>query len=85
MGVIDKLWIKVVCKGCGTSETSSALDKGSGWSGSNWCVPGPFTQFNVVCEGGGSKEPTAVSAKCKVCGSDASVEEAYGFARPSGF
>ena len=85
MGVIDKLWIKVMCKGCGISETSSALDKGSGWSGSNWRDPTAFTQFDVVCEGGGQREPTVISAKCKACGSDASVDEAYGFGRPNGF
>jgi len=85
MGVIDKLWIKVTCEGCKATETSSVLDQGSGWSGSHWGSPGPFTQFDVICEGGGKEEPTVVFAKCKACGSAATVQEAYGFGRPTGF
>ncbi len=85
MGTIDKLWIKLTCNGCESTETSSALDKGSRWSGFNWDRPDPFTLFDVICEGGGKNEPTVVSAKCKACSSDASVQTAYGFGRPSGF
>jgi hypothetical protein len=85
MGVIEKLWIKLTCNGCGATETSSALDKGSGWSGSQWGSLGSFTLFDVICEGGGKNEPNIVSAKCKACSSDASVKTAYGFGRPSDF
>ena len=38
MGVSDKLWVKLVCPECGAAEVSSALDKGSGWSGQH-CSP----------------------------------------------
>lgn len=68
MGVIDRLWIKVTCTECGSSETSSARDTGSNWSGSHWGNIGKFEQFQVVATGGGKDESKIISAKCKACG-----------------
>jgi len=85
MGTIDKLWVKLTCKGWKVTETDLALDCGSGYRGSNWDNFGPFKQFNVICEGRGEKEPTVVSAKCKMCGKAAMVQTGYGFNRPTDF
>jgi len=85
VGTIDKVWIKVECGACGVREIATALDKGSGWSGSAWERLGEFSHFDVEVDGGGAKEPTVVSAKCKGCGETAAVEAAYGMKRPDGF
>lgn len=85
MGVQDKLWVKLTCQSCGNSETSSASDYGSGWSGSKWGGINQFEKFTVVCHGGGAEEPEVVSATCKECGGAASIKNAYGFGTPSGF
>lgn len=85
MGTIDKLWVKLTCPGCGVSETSSALDKGSGWGGSSWGSFGSFESFHVAASGGDKREPEVTSATCKACNASASVETQYGFGRPRGF
>jgi hypothetical protein len=85
MGTIDKLWVKLTCEACDISETSSASDKGSGWSGSHWNQLGPYSDFDATMEGGGKVDPEVTSAKCKRCGCEATIESAYGFSRPKGF
>lgn len=85
MGSIDKRWVKLGCETCETLEVGSALDKGSGWSGSHWRTFGPFEKFEAQTSGGGKKDPDVISATCKACGRAASIETAYGFSRPDGF
>ncbi len=84
MGVIDKLWVKLTCKGCKVTETSSARDTGYSVY-SNWESLDPFTHFNVTCRGGGKETQTVISAKCKTRGSDATVQKSYGMDHPKGF
>ena len=85
MGTIDKLWVKLTCETCGATETASALDKGSMWSGSHWLGLGGFSLFEVHTSGGGLKEPEVTTASCKKCRAPAGVEQAYGSRRPEGF
>ena len=84
MGVSDKLWVKLTCLGCGASETSTCLDKGSMWSPPYWTELS-FGEFSVSYTGGGSTEPEVRAASCKKCKGRATVETAYGFAQPDGF
>jgi len=85
LGTSDKIWVKLTCPGCNVTETSSALDKGSGWGGPHWRNYGEFKLFDAKCEGGAKDEPAVTSASCKACGEKATINEAYGFGRPEGF
>ncbi len=77
MGVIDKTTYKLTCPQCGTSETSSVLDKGSGWGGSSWQEGAYFSMFQTEWSGGGSQEPKLTLAICKTCGVSATVKSGY--------
>jgi hypothetical protein len=68
MGVIDKTIHKLSCASCNIVEEQSILDKGSGWSGSDWQSGVEFKNFNTIWSGGGKVEPTMVKAECKRCG-----------------
>jgi hypothetical protein len=76
MGYIDKVCATLVCPKCGASEESSALDKGSNWSGSHWYGFGGFESFKIESTGGGIQEPEITKATCK-CGAKADVSYAY--------
>jgi len=77
MGVNDKTVYKLTCPKCDTSETSSVLDKGSGWGGSSWQDEASFSNFKTEWSGGGSQEPKLILAVCNVCGGSATVESGY--------
>ena len=77
MGTIDKTVYKLTCPQCGISETSSVLDKGSGWGGSCWDEKTSFSKFKTEWNGGGSQEPKLTLAACKACGGSATVESRY--------
>ncbi len=77
MGVIDKTVYKLTCPQCDTSETSSVLDRGSGWGGSSWQDGASFSKFKTEWSGGGSQEPRLTLAVCMACGGSATVESGY--------
>jgi len=85
MGVSDKLWFKVTCTNCKNTETCSVLDKGSGWGGPSWQSSCSFETFTAQFKGGGKSDPEVVSAICKKCSGQGTVETSYGFNRPNGF
>lgn len=78
MGIIDKSNYKLSCAKCGTEETGSVLDKGSGWGGSHWQSGATFLLFDTSWAGGGKQEPKLTSAVCKECGGAAQVSSSYG-------
>lgn len=74
MGVIDKTTYELTCHSCQQTEKGAVLDRGSGWSGSNWGEGAVFQHFETQWEGaGGSTEPQLVTAICKQCKTDAQV------------
>lgn len=84
MGTSDKIWFKISCDSCGTSETVTARDKGSMWSGPSWTSidkPGTFSIREKLDQG----EPAVQSATCNSCGKAAEVKSSYGLTRPEGF
>jgi len=85
MGTIDKKWFKLSCEKCDVTETSSALDKGSNWSGSFWNYPDRFENFDINVSGGDKTEPEIVLAICKACKGNAVVDPAYGHNKPDGY
>lgn len=74
MGIIDQKRFTVTCLECGSSESATIFDKGSGWSGSSWGSDAQLTNFNANWEGGGKSEPEIKTATCKVCGATANIE-----------
>ena len=78
MGIIDKTTYRLSCPACGTEETASVLDKGSGWGGSHWQSGVSFSSFDTSWSGGVKQEPKLTSAKCKRCGGAAQVASGYG-------
>lgn len=78
MGIIDKKTYTIKCAQCGTKESASVLDKGSGWGGSSWQNGDSFTSFKTSWSGGGRDEPELTSTTCMNCGSAATVESVYG-------
>jgi hypothetical protein len=77
MGVIDKCTYTLTCANCGTTESSSVLDHGSGWGGPSWDADTSFTGFNTEWSGGDKKEPVLQSTSCKQCGNPATVTSRY--------
>ncbi len=73
MGVIDKTTYTLTCPKCGTKESASVLEKGSGWGGS-WQEGASFLSFKTQWIGGGKQEPKLTSATCGECGAEAKVE-----------
>jgi len=77
MGIIDQKCFTVACPTCGSSESATISDKGSGWSGSSWGSHTQLKKFDAIWEGGGKSEPEIKTATCKSCGTTANVESRY--------
>lgn len=74
MGTIDKNTVTLHCPVCGTSETLTAVEKGSVYGSSGWNDFNRSTYFDVSSEDGGMAGPHITSATCKKCNCNAVVE-----------
>ena len=77
MGVIDRCTYTLRCNQCNVTESGSAVDSGSGWSGSSWSSGPSYQNFETKWEGSGKTEPDLVSAACKTCGQAPVVTSKY--------
>ena len=75
MGTIDSVTVILTCSSCGVTESSRALDEGSGWKGSSWQRPS-FAQFEVSVTGL-DRAHFDIEATCPRCDLPAAVDEQF--------
>ena len=76
MGVIDKNRAALKCPKCNTTETLTAVEKGSVYGRSGWGTFDTPKLFDITISDRGvaSAGPIVSSAKCKKCDCDAEVD-----------
>ena len=67
MGKANTTDYTLTCKKCDINETAKVVDRGSGWSGSDWNHKTKFAHFKTKWTGGGVLPPQITAAHCNKC------------------
>lgn len=72
MGCIDKTTVRITCQDCGSSETLTAIEKGSQY-GADWTGFTTPKHFSIT-ETASKYGPEITEAKCIKCHTNARIE-----------